>query len=207
MGASQGAETCSRLTPEPGASSCCLENASWITINMSKHAQSHSYLFPFLDNALPTNTVGRVILWAEDNIFKLVHQHLENELRVCTCWFTKTHQFYSFWAENQLGNMRGGRNAGMLILQRPCQSATPVPQHKCILCYFSWKTLRVCNECVLSASRCGQSAQSLQTGKGEGGHAKEWSPGCACWGQSLFRYNPLVISMSPGLPTAPLDCF
>lgn len=128
--------------------------------------------FQFLDNAFPANAVSRVMFWAEGNVFKLAHQYLKKEWRVYTCWFTKTHWFYSFWAENQLGNMRGGRNVGMLILERPCQSATAVPQHKCILCYFSWKMMREGSERVLSASRCRQSAQPLQTGKeGWGGTA------------------------------------
>lgn len=39
---------------------------------------------------------------------------------------------------------------GMLILERPCQSATPVPQRKFILCYFSWKSMSVQQACLTS---------------------------------------------------------
>lgn len=89
---------------------------------------------------------------------------------------------------------------GMLILQRPCQSAAPVPQHKRILRYFSWKTMRVCNEGVLSASRWRQSAQSLQTGTQGGRDSPGKEPRMRpLWG-SLLRYKAPLFP-SPGLPT------
>lgn len=85
--------------------------------------------------------------------------------------YKNTSVFTHFELRINLGT-RGGKNVGLLILERPCQSATPAPQHKGILCYFSWKTMRACHERVLSASRCRQSAQPLQTGEqGRGGTA------------------------------------
>lgn len=96
-----------------------------------------------------------------------------------------------------------------MLLQRACQSATPVPQHKCILCCFSWKTMRVCSECVLSASRCRQSAQPLQTERqGGGGTPRVMEPGVRLLGPGPFSHNPRLFPCHLGfLPTVSLDCF
>lgn len=102
--------------------------------------------------------------------------------------------------------MRGGRNVGMLILERPCQSATAVPQHKGILPCFSWKPMTVCSQYVLSASRCRQAARPLQTGGG-GRSTEQWSPGWACWAASLSATIPRLFPWHLGFPLLPLIFF
>lgn len=51
--------------------------------------------------------------------------------------------------------------------------------------------------------QCPQPLQAAQ--QGDRGAPEKWNPGCACWGQSLFRSSPQIISLSPGLPTISSD--
>lgn len=75
----------SLLGPQYQPQSLAPTGAQWILVELSLiwtniHKVTTIY-FHSLDNALSANAISRGIFWAEENVFKLAHQHLKNELR------------------------------------------------------------------------------------------------------------------------------